>query len=298
MKHPWESILKIFNKKQFKLIIKMKNSTLDDMIFEHRNKAYGAYVFRKNYKNVLTKSLVIGCSIILFLSMAAFSYLSKNGNNVEKPIYTVVDIIQLKELVVKPELIKPKDKPTAPLQKQVQTIPPVAVPDDSPKTDVIPPTDADKDKFANGSDNIDGPVNSISSLIQAPVGLGDPGPISDPLPTPAVDPPVDDNTIKDFVEIAPMFNGGLGALNKFLSSNLNYPVQAARAGVEGRVIVQFVVEKDGSIGNVKVLKGINFGCDEEAVRVVSKMPKWKAGVQNGAKVRVYYTLPIFFSLVK
>lgn len=98
------------------------------------------------------------------------------------------------------------------------------------------------------------------------------------------------------VESQPSFPGGDDALYKYLADNLRYPREAREAGIQGRVFVSFVVEKDGSISNVKVLRGIGGGCDEEAVRVVLGMPKWIPGKQRGIPVRVQFNLPIKFTL--
>lgn len=94
----------------------------------------------------------------------------------------------------------------------------------------------------------------------------------------------------------PEFNGGVSEMYKFVNQNIKYPPAAQRANVSGRVFLKFVIEKDGSIGNVQVLKGIGFGCDEEAMKVISSMPKWKPGKQNGSPVRVYYNMPVLFQL--
>ncbi|MFA7609737.1 MAG: energy transducer TonB, partial [Bacteroidales bacterium] len=100
-----------------------------------------------------------------------------------------------------------------------------------------------------------------------------------------------------FVEEYPEFPGGEKALYEYIKNNIRYPEVARTSGITGTVYVQFVVEKDGSISDVKVLRGIGGGCDEEAVRVVKSMPKWKPGKQRGQPVRVYYTLPIDFKLM-
>jgi protein TonB len=102
--------------------------------------------------------------------------------------------------------------------------------------------------------------------------------------------------IFDVVENAPEFPGGMEAWNKYLSSNLKYPTQARRMGVEGTVYVVFVVNTDGSIQDVELLRGIGGGCDEEALRVVSNAPKWTPGKQRGRPVRVRMRLPIRFKL--
>jgi TonB family protein len=98
------------------------------------------------------------------------------------------------------------------------------------------------------------------------------------------------------VEQNPEFVGGQAKMYQYLGENIKYPAAAQRANVSGRVFVKFIVEEDGSIGNVAVMKGIGFGCDEEAIRVVKSMPRWKPGVQNGKYVRVYYNMPIVYRL--
>jgi protein TonB len=98
------------------------------------------------------------------------------------------------------------------------------------------------------------------------------------------------------VEENPEFIGGRVEMYKYLGQNIKYPAAAQRANVSGRVFVKFIVEDDGTIGDVVVMQGIGFGCDEEAIRVVKSMPKWKPGVQNGNNVRVYYNMPIVYKL--
>jgi protein TonB len=102
--------------------------------------------------------------------------------------------------------------------------------------------------------------------------------------------------ILPIADVMPEFPGGLEELYKYLGSNMKYPPMARENGIQGKVFVSFVVEKDGSITQIKELRGIGGGCDKEAKRVVKKMPKWKAGEQNGIPVRVRYTLPVSFQL--
>jgi len=106
------------------------------------------------------------------------------------------------------------------------------------------------------------------------------------------------DTIYDIVDQMPKFPGGETAMMEFIAKNVKYPQKAKDEGVQGRVFIQFVVEKDGSIGEVKLLRGIGGGCDEEGIRVVKSMPKWTPGQQAGKSVRVHYTLPIFFKLTE
>lgn len=104
------------------------------------------------------------------------------------------------------------------------------------------------------------------------------------------------DSVYDVVEVQPEFPGGMEALFKYLAENISYPEQAKKDGVQGRVFVRFIIEADGSVTGAKVLRGIGGGCDEEAMRVVEAMPKWKPGMQSGKPVRVQFNLPITFKL--
>ena len=106
----------------------------------------------------------------------------------------------------------------------------------------------------------------------------------------------DQSEIFVVVEQDPEFPGGMQALIQYLGSNIKYPQKAMEDGIQGTVYVTFVVEKDGQVNNVKVIRKLGGGCDEEAVRVVEAMPKWKPGKQRGKAVRVQYNLPIKFQL--
>ncbi len=107
---------------------------------------------------------------------------------------------------------------------------------------------------------------------------------------------VEEAPIFTVVESMPEFKGGMQQLYTYLGNNIKYPVMAKESGIQGKVYVTFVVEKDGSITDVKVLRGIGGGCDEEAVRVVQSMPRWSPGKQRGKPVRVQYNLPVRFTL--
>ena len=100
----------------------------------------------------------------------------------------------------------------------------------------------------------------------------------------------------DIVEIAPEFPGGVQELLKYLKDNIKYPQNAQDAKKEGRVIAQFVVTTDGSVADVKIVRGVYPSLDEEAIRVIKSMPKWKPGTQDGKPINVRYTLPVMFKL--
>ena len=115
--------------------------------------------------------------------------------------------------------------------------------------------------------------------------------MAQPEPKPEVE-----NKVFDVVEQMPSFPGGPSALMKYLSENVKYPVVAQENGVQGRVVVSFVVEKDGHITDVKVVRSVDPSLDKEAARVVKSMPSWIPGKQNGSAVRVKYNVPVSFKL--
>ncbi|MBP6411608.1 MAG: energy transducer TonB, partial [Pseudarcicella sp.] len=118
-----------------------------------------------------------------------------------------------------------------------------------------------------------------------------------PAPPAAVEPPAPkEEEIFTAVEQNPEFPGGMSAFGKFLGKNIEYPAEATENNIAGKVILRFTVNKDGSIEDIKVLKGVGFGCDEEAVRVLKMTPRWTPGKQSGRAVRVSYSVPIVFSL--
>lgn len=107
---------------------------------------------------------------------------------------------------------------------------------------------------------------------------------------------IEEAEIFTVVEEMPEFPGGMAKLAEYLAKNIKYPQLARESGIQGRVFINFVVENDGSVTNVKVMRSLGGGCDEEAVRVVKSMPKWKPGKQRGKPVRVSYNLPVNFKL--
>lgn len=107
-----------------------------------------------------------------------------------------------------------------------------------------------------------------------------------------------DDAVYSQVDKSPEFPGGILKMYNFINKNLKYPEEAVKANVRGKVWAQLIIEKDGSINNVLILKGIGFGCDEEAERIFKSMPKWKAGIRDGEAVRTNFRMPISFILDK
>lgn len=117
-----------------------------------------------------------------------------------------------------------------------------------------------------------------------------------PNPEPISEPEQDPNAVLLFAEEIPEFPGGEQERAKFISKNLVYPKKAIKNNIQGSVYAKFIVEKDGSLSNIEIVRSLGHGCDEEVVRVIKLMPRWKPGKQNGEPVRIQMVLPIKFTL--
>ncbi|MCP9767375.1 energy transducer TonB [Lacihabitans sp. LS3-19] len=268
------------------------NQNFDDIIFENRNKEYGAYFLRKNYSNYLTKAMVIGSSIFILLFGGAFTYnkyvLDKNSNkDINHGTIKLIPPPPEKPIVI-PEITPPPPIKEIDIPKATITfLPPEPVIDNLDIIETPPPT----------KDEIEGKVisNKTNEGIESNGAFTTPPKVPEIVEIIKVDNP-EDNKIFISVEQKPEFPNGTKAMYEFLSKNIHYPKSAVNAGVTGKVFVKFVVEKDGSIADVQITKGIGFGCDEEAIRVIQSMPKWRPGRQNGKEVRVYFNMPITYKL--
>ncbi|MFA8300251.1 MAG: energy transducer TonB [Hyphomicrobiales bacterium] len=130
---------------------------------------------------------------------------------------------------------------------------------------------------------IDAEADQETVIVDAPIVMDE-------------EPEIKEDEIFVIVEKMPNFPGGLRELNKYLARNIKYPIVARESGIQGKVYLAFVVEPDGSISNIKLLRGIGGGCDEEAIRVIKNMPKWDPGKQRNKPVRVSYQVPVCFTL--
>ena len=136
--------------------------------------------------------------------------------------------------------------------------------------------------------------DNSSSLPDPDFYFDEPG---DPIPPPLTDEPGEDtDTPMLFAQQMPEFPGGTASLNRWLSRNINYPAKAVNLGLSGRVYLNFIVDRDGSISNIKVTRGVDDLLDQEAIRVIGEMPKWKPGLQNGRPVKVSFNIFITFKL--
>lgn len=268
--------------------------SLDDIVFENRFKEYGAYDLRKKYEANLTKAFGLGVLAVLLVSLSSFLIVRESTKEVVKtPTYRTWDLQDAPTVI--PDDPEESVEVPKPLIVKVATVefPPIieSVPDNSDIVETDLPTTKELEIAAIGNENRKGETSIGSFQVGGEKEQN--GIASSPalnIETPAIP------DVVNISEIMPEFEGGMEKMYKWLGKNLRYPATASKSNIQGRVVVSFIVEKDGQITDIKILKGIGFGCDEEAVRAVGKMPKWNAGRQNGSPVRVRYTLPLNFQI--
>jgi protein TonB len=244
-----------------------------EIVFEGRNKVYGAYELRKSNPKTTVRALIIG-SVLFGFAIAApliINMIPKGNDD---------DSLDQKIITVKlPPKEQPKENippppPPPPKVDQVKFVKPVVA--KAEEVTEEPPKVVELEKKKIGDETIKGDPDA--ELTVEPVGNG-PGDV------------VDDNNIYNTagIEVKPDFPGGMEKFYKYVGNNYRIPEED---GLKGKVYVTFVVEKDGSLTDIKVVRDIGFGTGKEAIRVLQKCPKWVPGEQNGKKVRVQYSLPI------
>ena len=263
-----------------------------NLVFEGRNQDYGAYQLRKDTskRNIWSIIIVALAAVLLYLGLTLHRMAAANRTVENTQAIELANLENKKKeaKVEKKEQIKVEPEKTVErVKSSVKFTAPVIKKDNLVKEeDEIKLDEIEKSNKAIGALTVEGNDEVGGEVLQLREQIAAPEP-----PKPA-----EENKVHDFVEQMPSFPGGMGALMSWLSQNIKYPVIAAENGVEGRVIVQFVVEKDGSITDVKIAKSVDPSLDKEATRVVSSRPHWIAGRQNGNPVRVKYTVPVTFKL--
>lgn len=259
-----------------------------DIVFDRRNKNYGGYELRRNYPQRVKRAMTI-----VLLSAGIASSLPVIAGLMRPPatkdLASVNRVVELKDIPVEPIPPKPETIEVPPPPSELASrnfTPPTIVENDQVRPDELMPDQDDLDDKIISNHNQDGAATDLD--ISVPDGLNNNNHSSGTVEAPAT--PDKPFTV---VEQMPEFNGNIG---DYLSSTLRYPDQAREAGIDGRVLVHFIVNEDGNISEAKVVRSIGGGCDEEALRVVNSMPRWKPGKQNGRAVKVYFTLPISFRL--
>ncbi len=260
------------------------NSSIDDIIFEDRNQAYGAYQLRKDSSRFLKIALFIGLVLVSVISAFSLTHKSPELISKEKIIdITTVNIPDVDVNLPKPEPIIPEPPEVTQIQTASIAYTEMVARNDR---DVL---NADVTAIADIKDLQISTVSTNDSIIGGDIPILKNSIGSNPIPK------------EEYIlypSQMPEFVGGNIAMMKWLGNNINYPKQALNVGVEGTVYVSFIINTDGSISDATIVRGIGFGCDEEAIRAISAMPKWVPGKQNANAVRVKTTIPIKFQIDK
>ena len=265
-----------------------------DIVFQGRNKVYGAYQLRRSTgkRNIWAMVFVAAVAAVTYLGLAAYnSYQAAQKAKFEAEMEASL-IETKKDAKVEKKTETPKVEQVQKVEKVKSSIaftPPVIKKDSDvkPEAEMKTQDELKETKTAIGAFDVKGNDESGGTVLKAVEEIATPEPPKQEAAQ---------NKVFDVVEQQPQFPGGMGALNQWLGSNIKYPAMAAENGIEGRVIVQFVVERDGSVSGVHVVRGVDSSLDKEATRVVAQMPKWIPGKQNGSAVRVKYTVPVTFRL--
>jgi protein TonB len=250
----------------------------DDLLFEKRNRDYGAYQLRKRYNAVMFASIIIASIIFSSLVVVPFILTQRNDriltgggryvqvsmDNYEPPV---------EQVFVPPAPMPPKSKPA---QEIVKYVPPEVVDSIKPIENLLPTTDEALDQSDIDISEI--PGNSPGdNIIPGEGGDGSEQPFF-------------------FVEVMPSFRGGdLNKFRQWVQMRTNYPQEAVEKKIKGRVYLTFIIEKDGSVSNVTIVKGVDPLIDNEAVKVIQSSPKWAPGLQRGHPVRVRYSISLYFA---
>lgn len=279
-----------------------QTADFNDIIFEGRNKSYGAYLLRNLYPQNLSKAAVIGG--VLFVLLVCIPLIASILSELlpeEKMVEVNVELMQpppIDETKPPPPPPPPPVEPPPPVKPTVKFVPPKIVKDEMVKDEPPPPTieelkEADPDKKTQEGNKSGVDMSQVE----------DDGKGKEPPPPPAAEeppppPPPPDDKIYDLavIEQQPSFPDGEAAMFKYLRDNMDYPAMARENRIEGTVYIEFVIAKDGSVTSAIVKRGIGGGCNEEALRVVKSMPKWSPGKQQGNPVKVKFILPVKFKL--
>ena len=261
-----------------------KNPELNDIVFEGRNKEYGAYALRRLYNKYIslstTGAMILFTLIVSYPLITAFFVREENDDKITGNIRVItLENIFTEIPADKTDIQIPKTN--SPKTPTIKFLVPVVNPDELVSNDVIPTQEELVGKNP-GIETVEGNINGTDVIVETVETSETNNEVTEKIYT--------------WAEEMPNFPGGDSELMKFFSQNLVYPEIAKRAGVEGKVILSFIVDKNGNIVDVKVAKSIGAGCDEEAMRVLKIMSRWIPGKQNGNPVVTRMNLPVVFKL--
>ena len=262
---------------------------MDDIVFDGRNKTYGAFQLRRLYDKHMSRSMLTGMLLFLLaVSTPTIINLIKGFLPESKDELTMKEVTLAEPPPIDPKKPPPPKPPEVippPIKDQIRFVPPVVKKDEEVEVEEAPP-----------------PIDSLKDVVIADQTIkGDPdgedNSLVDEAPPapPVLEEPKEEEPFA-YVEQMPTFPDGTEAMYKYIYEKIKYPAIARENGISGQVIIQFVVSKEGDIQKAKVVRGIGGGCNEEALRVVNGMPRWKPGKHNGRAVPVTFTLPIKFVL--
>jgi protein TonB len=265
---------------------KILSTDILDLIFEDRNKAYGAYELSKTYNKRITLALLItaGLAVLIFLASFVANNISSKSAKLEVKDVVLENIQQEEEKKVEPPP-PPPPKQEPPKVEMTKFTPPKIVEDQEVKKEDIPP---EVEKLE------DTKIDIVSQEGIKDQGLATPPPDEGKQVVEA--PKEDENKIFEKVEVEAEFPGGLPAWRRYLERNLNAQVPSDAGAPTGSytVVVKFIVDKGGNISDVKALTSHGYGMEEEAVRAIKRGPKWTPAIQNGRNVNAYRQQPITF----
>mgnify|MGYP003463000513 FL=1 len=263
-----------------------------ELVFAGRNHAYGAYQLRKSTgkRNLWSMVFVAAVAALAYVGLAAYNTYQEQ----QKARFEAEMEASLLEQKKEAKVEKKTEAPKVELQKvekvksSIAFTPPVIKKDSEvkPEEEMKTQDELTENKTAIGAFDVKGNDEEGGTVLKAVEEIATPEPPKHE----------EENKVFDVVEQMPSFPGGPSALMAYLSSHVKYPAVAEENGIQGRVTVQFVVEKDGSVTDVKTMKSVDPSLDREAERVVKSMPKWIPGKQNGSAVRVKYFVPVVFRL--
>jgi protein TonB len=248
--------------------------TFDEIVFEHRNQDYGAFFLRNAYKRHMTWGLIVGITLILMVTIIPFIQAKMNANEgkrVEKSVVAVMEDIKQAEDEAPPP--PPPPPPPPALEQQVKFTAPVVVDSVIEEKQQLATMDQVQDEVKDENVNVVEEVKPTEEIEEKK-----------------------EPEIFFIVEEMPEFPGGDLELRKYIAENVKYPEMARENGIQGKVFVRFCVTELGGVDKVSIARGIHPLLDEEAIRVVKALPKWKPGKQRGKPVNVWYTVPINFQL--
>ncbi|BAP33540.1 outer membrane transport energization protein tonb [Chryseobacterium sp. StRB126] len=265
-----------------------RNLTLDEIVFENRNKEYGAYDLRHQYPRLLTKSFIVGTSIFLLVALSPFIYLTiKNLTAPPKQEVKadLVNIVEDEPIIEQPKEEEPPPPPPPKEEPKIEVIQNVVPePVKAPKIETPPPPISKQLETTTGLNNQEG--------VKAPAYTPPPPPPSTGTKTATVEVKANNpNEIYKDVDQSAEYPGGMGALRKFLGENFDTSLMEGGEGTL-KAKLKFVVEKDGTVSAVTIEeKSPNSDFNNEAIRVVKKLKKWTPAKRNGESVRSYYSVP-------